>query len=370
MGGIGKTELAWQYADRQRQVGTYPGGICWLRAREEVGTQIVSFARSCLDLEPPEDQELLERVAWCWHRWNSGNALIVFDDVQDYGDIKPFLPPREARFKVLLTSRSRFGHPVKDFEIKVLSEAAALELLRSLVQDERVDRQLDTAKQICNWLGFLPLGIELVGRYLARKKDVSMSVMWQRLQDQKLAARALLAAEPEMTASLGVTAAFELGWQELNPNAQRLAGLLSLFALAEIPWTLVQACVPEWDEEDLEDLRDDKLLALSLLQHASEGAYELHQLLREFFAVKREQMPEVEDFKRSFCQVMVTVAEQISQTPTLSIIEQVTPAIPHLKEAATALNDWLINEDLITTSTKIAWFYAGQSAFMDAEHWN
>jgi hypothetical protein len=60
MGGIGKTELAWQYADRQGQAGRYPGGICSLRAREEVGTQILGFARSHLDLDPPMEGD------WNW----------------------------------------------------------------------------------------------------------------------------------------------------------------------------------------------------------------------------------------------------------------------------------------------------------------
>ncbi len=46
MGGIGKTELALQYAIAQFQAGNYPGGICWLRARDqEVATQITSFAQ-------------------------------------------------------------------------------------------------------------------------------------------------------------------------------------------------------------------------------------------------------------------------------------------------------------------------------------
>jgi hypothetical protein len=46
MGGIGKTELALQYARIHCREETYPGGICWLRAREEMGTQIITFARS------------------------------------------------------------------------------------------------------------------------------------------------------------------------------------------------------------------------------------------------------------------------------------------------------------------------------------
>ena len=44
VGGVGKTELATQYALLHLLLLTYPGGICWLRARDEdVGIQILNF---------------------------------------------------------------------------------------------------------------------------------------------------------------------------------------------------------------------------------------------------------------------------------------------------------------------------------------
>jgi predicted ATPase len=48
MGGVGKTELALQYAIQHRE--TYNGGLCWLLAKiEDVGIQVVQFARTQLD---------------------------------------------------------------------------------------------------------------------------------------------------------------------------------------------------------------------------------------------------------------------------------------------------------------------------------
>ena len=105
MSGIGKTELALQYAYNHLALKTYPGGVCWLRAREDVATQIVSFARTHLDIAPSDDLELAEKVTVCWQQWRSGDVLIVFDDVQSYAEIEPFLPPTRSRFKVVLTTR-------------------------------------------------------------------------------------------------------------------------------------------------------------------------------------------------------------------------------------------------------------------------
>jgi tetratricopeptide (TPR) repeat protein len=367
MGGIGKTELALQYAAKYSS--DYPGGICWLRAREDVGTQIVVFARRFLGLEPPSELSITEQVAWSWRHWILGNVLIIFDDVQNYLDIRALLPPPDPRFKIVLTTRSRIGSPVGELLIGILPTEVALELLRSLVPDGRIDHEFDAATQLCEWLGYLPLGLELVGRYLARKKGVSIAKLWQRLQEQRLVAVALLDAEAGMTASLGVTAAFELSWQELNEEAQQLAALLSLFALAEIPWTLVQTCLPETDEEDLESLRDAQLVNLSLLTSTKAEMYELHPLLREFFAAKRSRMPTDEEMKRSFCRGISSIDLQISLPLTIATIEQMAPLIPHLKEATTTLEPWLADADLMKLSTWIGLFYQGQSAFEEAEKW-
>ncbi len=44
MGGIGKTELALQYAIDQKNQGYYPAGLCWLRARDrEVATELFGW---------------------------------------------------------------------------------------------------------------------------------------------------------------------------------------------------------------------------------------------------------------------------------------------------------------------------------------
>ena len=373
MGGIGKTELALQYALEHLGLKTYAGGVCWVRAREEVGTQIVSFARSQLSLEPPEDLKLLQKVQWCWRNWQAGEILTVFDDVQAYADVQPYLPPAaEPRFKVLMTTRlSRLATSVQNYEIQVLSEAAALKLLSAIAPDGRIDSQLADAKALCEWVGWLPLGLELVGRYLARKPDLSIAQLLQRLQEKRLDAKALKQAEPGMTATLGVAAAFELSWQELSASAQQLAGLLSLFALAPIAWTLVEACLPEWDAEELEDLRDEALLGRHLLQRSAQEMYQLHQLLREFFAAKRSGMAIEEEMKRSVCRVMVAEAEQVPPTLTIDLIAQYcTPLIPHFAEVAT--QGWMqyvddSNYDYVFIG--LARFYEAQSFWKDAERW-
>jgi Flp pilus assembly protein TadD len=372
MGGIGKTELALQYAQHHWQEGTYPGGVCWLRVRDEdLGTQIVVFAIAKLGLQLPEDWDLPTQINYIWRQWQTGDVLLLFDDVSKYEQVKPYLPPTEPRFKILITTRQQWlGQSFERLCLEVLEEVAALELLISFVGDERIQRELNEAKQLCADLGFLPLGLELVARYLQRKPDLSLAKMRQKLADKLLRHRSMQEPSAEMTARLGVAAAFELSWQELDNQAKQLGCLLSIFALAPIAWNLVETSLNIQDSEDLEDVRDDLLVNLSLLQRTGEETYQLHQLIRVFLSDKLKELAEADELKRGYCQAMVAVAKDIPETPTLIEITQATLNIPHLAETATVYQDWLSDDDLIWPFFGLNKFYQGQGAYEQTLPWN
>ncbi|MDY6806172.1 MAG: tetratricopeptide repeat protein [Cyanobacteriota bacterium] len=370
MGGIGKTELALQYAHGRLHQKTYPGGVCWLDARgAEVGIQILSFARSQLNLNPPEDEDLKTQIRYCWRNWQQGEVLVIFDDVAEYEQISNFLPPAESRFKVLITTRCQdLGQSFQRLELEVLEEGAALELLVSFVGEGRIKGEPEEAKALCGDLGFLPLGLELVARYLERRPDLSLAKARQRLESKRLKHKSLKRKSKDMTAERGLAAAFELSWEELDSETRELGRLLSLFAPAAIPWWLVAGCLPEVDEEDLEDWQSS-LVSASLLQRLEEGSYQLHLLIREFFRGKLPESNSVEEMKRGVCRVMVAEAEEIPQTPTREDILRFEPAIPHISEVAAKLTHWLSDDDLILPFFGLGRFYKGQGLYDFAEPW-
>lgn len=310
MGGVGKTELAIQYAKAFKEI--YPAGVCWLLAREtNIGTQIVGYALVQLGLRVPDGIGLPDQVRFCWRNWPEGDALIVLDDVTNYMEIEPFLPPENPRFKVLLTTRLKFGPPVQTLPLGVLAPDKSLELLEVLVGKERVTAELAVAQSLCEWLGHLPLGLELVGRYLASMEDLSIPEMLFRLQQKAKLRKAIedeaFEAEQDtwtLTAKRGVKAAFELSWEVLDDKSQHLGKLLSLFAVAPIPWELAEQVkqkhcemFPENGEFTAEEFRKarTKLLKFHLLQVSGQNAYQLHSLIREFFRNKLEGETDVQD---------------------------------------------------------------------------
>ena len=390
MGGIGKTELAWQYAAFHRDCNTYSAGIWWLFVREMgLASQVLQKSLR-MGIQPPDTLDNLEeRLQFCYEEWakqTSGNALLVLDDVSDYRAVQPLLP-RNPRFKVLLTARQFVPPPVGCLPLKGLKPEAALNLLRLTAGDlpgnglGRIDAQLEDAQALCQWLDYLPLGIELVGRYLRRKRALSLAEMLQRLQSQRLEARALQEAEAGMTARRGVAAAFELSWEELKPPARTLGCLLSVFALAPIPWELVAECLPDWDEEELEDCRDYELLEQSLLSLVEDETsdpvqsglvqprYQLHALIREFFAAKLQERADAEDLRRSFAVALTVVAKTISYPVTLEVQERVKEALPHLEVLAEQWSHLLKDSDAVWSFTILGWVAQGQSFWIEAEKW-
>ena len=93
MGGVGKTELAIQYAKEYEN--DYPGGICWLNARGgNLATEIIQFIQERMELKVPQKdfqgnaRTVEEQVAWCWEHWRppEGLVLVILDDVTDLED--------------------------------------------------------------------------------------------------------------------------------------------------------------------------------------------------------------------------------------------------------------------------------------------
>ena len=369
MGGIGKTELAMQYALAYKQ--SYPGGLCWLQARSgDVGTQLVRFAQSCLNLNPPDGLELADQVKHCWRNWIAGEVLVVFDDVTDYRTIEPyFSPSTESRFKVLMTTRLKLGRSVQQLQLDVLDEAAALALLKSLVGSDRIQAQLDESKRLCEQLGYLPLGLELAGRYLERKADLSVAELQQRLERQQLTAKALCQTDADMTAKLGVAAAFQLSWDALSAESQQLGCGLSVFAAAPIPWTIAQQCFAQQDPEELEEQRDGELLNLHLLQRVADSTYRLHPLIREFFQSQLEQSPQADEMKRQVCRTLANAAKEIPEDATREEMTAIAPLIPHLTQVVTIWTDGLEQEDVIYPYRGLGRFYEEQGLYTEADPW-
>jgi len=309
-------------------------------------------------------------------------------------DIKPYLPPQPSQFKVVITTRLKLDLASSLF-LSVLSETDALLLLAQLIGEEKQNQELAQALELCRRLGYLPLALQLVGRYV-KKRKITLAELLRQLEEKGLADPSLIVNKNDPTWTLnverGVEAAFELSWSELSEPSQQLGCLLSLFALAPIPWSLVKSVAAHKSKEvipiglkilqrvglfkrqlpvkqepkTLEDARVE-LENLHLLE--GEDTYQVHQLIQEFLRNKQNNLVNASEQKDNFCKVLVEVAQSIPQTTTLIEIAKASLAIPHIAEAATVYQDWLIDENLIWPFVGLGRFYEGQGAYTQALPW-
>jgi hypothetical protein len=229
MGGVGKTELAIQYALSEEFQQSYLACYWFSLNQGDLATQILLKASPYLAMpEALQKSGSVEaQVKWCWQNWHpsTGNILVIIDDVKNLADIPPALMPIAARFKVMVTTRQRNLSPsFCELSLGVLSEAESLELLIKIVDAEgslRIQNERETAKAICKYLGYLPLALELVANYLKDDEMLSLEDYLQQLhlEDESLADEVVRG----ITAERGVIAAFNLSWQRLTGSATQLA---------------------------------------------------------------------------------------------------------------------------------------------------
>ncbi|MDY6902040.1 MAG: NB-ARC domain-containing protein, partial [Cyanobacteriota bacterium] len=374
MGGVGKTELAIQYAQTYKD--NYSGGICWLNVRDtNLAAEIIQFTQQQMELKVPQKdiQEnpltLEQQVAWCWQHWQppEGLVLVILDDVTNLEGLSELLPSIN-RFRVLITTRLRdIDTSVEEIPLDVLSAEEALELFKKLVGERKVNKDLETAQELCKWLGYLPLGIELVGRYIKKKPPhFTLKKMLEQLQQQRLHQDAMNPQQKGLrTAQLGVLDAFELSWKELNTTTREFAALLSLFAAEIFEWEWVESMTKSlnWNESDVEEAIEEVYQGNLVQSSEYEDAvyYQIHPLIREFLQVKLQASAQINDFKQAFATTFIEIAQTIPESPTLDFINSVKNAIPHLTEVAENHLDVVSDENLLWAFIGNGRFYKEQS---------
>ncbi|MFM7883204.1 MAG: NB-ARC domain-containing protein, partial [Microcystis panniformis] len=354
-----KTELALQYAWQHK--GDYPAGICWINVlNSDPGLAILFFAREYLGLNIPNQGTLSERVRYCWQNWPEGNALIIFDDVRDYDQIKSYLPPgKESRFRVLITTRfSYLGVSLSTINLDVLTAAQALDLLQTYLGKERLTAELEAAKQLCQCLGYLPLGLQLLGSFMRQATTETLANIKEKFPKKGLK---YLNSDKEEVRSIKTI--LDLSWQLLEKEEQKLALYLSLFASAPFPKHLIISLFSDEAKDEIEKWLTDSLVKLNLLKSLGNQWYQLHPLIRLYLREKLEGSEIANTAKSRYCTVMTDTSRTVPQTPTLDIIQNLTPLIPHIEQAVREYPEYIADEDLFWSYTGLAWYYEGQGLY-------
>ena len=389
LGGIGKTELAIEYA--LQHIEEYSDGICWLLAKGvDIGVQILEFVRSKFShITFPDNQTLMSKVLWCWNNWpiptgqeGAGQVLVIIDDAINYSQLRAYIPPYNNRFKVLITTKFQQEPSLKQIILGKFVPLEAGDFVTARFGEEqinngRVAAAIDSAAalQLCEWMSYLPLGLDVMLRYVQQEPEISVEQMLLRLQAQLLQRQVSKGGETNtsVTPQQALETVLDLTWERIDPLAQQLSFILSLFANTPIPWSLVEKVLGEFspggeiDKEALIKARS-VLLQRHLLQYVGDDSYRPHQAIRQFVQHKLVKIQHSSQLKRLFGQAMVTIAEEIPELLTRQAIADLMSVIPHIAELATSLRDFLQEDDLIWPFTALGRFYSNLAPDV-AEFW-
>ena len=378
MGGVGKTELVRNYATSDDCQARFSGGVFYLdaRSRENIAAEIVAVTQYHFQAQIADSLSDTQKVTQCWQAWKTQAeaVLLILDDVSGLAkNFKQYLPPADlGKLRLLITSRDTPDQRIaEELPLKVLLPGAAVELLASIIGEERVAREIPAAERLCEELGYLPLALELVGYYLEDEdyQSLSLSAMGDKLKE-KVKHPALSPEEVPMAikATRGIQAAFDLSWDELTPEAKYLACVLGAFASAAIHWVFVRVIYDilqgeAFSEDNLKDKWLKSLRKLHLVLKVQTDIYDLHPLIRDYLAEQFKQHPQHSEIKQAFCELFVRVAGTVEQVTTLADFNLIEP---HLKK----MIDWCEgteNLQFASSLNGLAFLYNSQGKYNEAE---
>ena len=298
MGGIGKTQLAVEYAYRHRP--DYPGGIFLLNAAEEVLPQLVDVARLLnLRVSDPERADINDQLLTALRDYlqQHSKTLLIFDNVEDpdlllrrkFGPLT--LPALGGT--LLITNRTRqLPESMKSFSLDTLENDP--DAAKAIITNARPDLANDVnLNELCERMGYLPLGLNLAASVLRDISNLPIADYLTELEQLGLYDLTTEAdvGKPDDYAYAGLTPVLQHQWEQLQRDEQS-ADACTFF---QICGQLGEAAfIPIARLSLLANVRDssrvrrpltkalERLENLYFIERLEEEAIRLHPLVRDF----------------------------------------------------------------------------------------
>ncbi|MCC6569348.1 MAG: tetratricopeptide repeat protein, partial [Anaerolineales bacterium] len=287
MGGIGKTQLAVQFA---WQEGYRFAGVHWVSAfsrdqSEELTEKVIeaSIARCGAEMGlQPWSSETDQQAALTVSAWKqSGPRLVILDNLEDMDAAAEWLARlRHTNIRILITTRQKDWSPsfgLHEISLHVFTLTESLAFLRRALDETRASDADLTA--LHKRFGGLPLPLDLAASYLQHVDKLSVTNYLERLSLDHASLRNWRAKHPTATQhDKDVAASFALSLERVSDENARRIFLLAGYGLPNEPLLqdVLQAAAELDDAPYSEAL--DLLRGLSLVQPEPS----LHPLLADF----------------------------------------------------------------------------------------
>jgi len=246
LGGVGKSELALQYAAAHRR--DY-GLMWWITAADpgQVEAGLAGLAgRLCPAVAVAGTAADAADWATGWlqahDRW-----LLVLDNVEDPDDIEPLLGQFGDGHVIITSRRDADWYQLADpVQLDILNPAAAAQIL-ILRTGQHDAAAVEAASQIAAELGFLPLALDQAAAYIAQQR-ISPSAYLASLR--KNPARMLAAGTSAQRTIARLWDLHITAIHDRNLAAARMLGVLARYAPDAIPRMMLGGDTPREDIDE------------------------------------------------------------------------------------------------------------------------
>lgn len=171
MGGLGKTQLAVEYAHNYKEY--YPNGILWLTMDQDIDEQLITLGKTHNLVNQNLDiKEQLDGIRYQLKSFE--NMLLIYDNTNKQEDIEQDFLPKSTTNKILITTRNPI-HGYTLIELETLNLENSKKLLEIESGKAILDSEIIFVEELCEKLDGLPLALEMAGAYV---KHLNLS--WEK----------------------------------------------------------------------------------------------------------------------------------------------------------------------------------------------
>jgi len=328
-GGLGKTQLAIEYAHRFGSV--YTGGVYWVDADQGLST-LISQISEAAGIEVDNKTDEANQVEQIWRGLNQlhGPSLIILDNFPENEPLQPYLPVGGRIHTLVTTRRQDLDYPL--VRLNILTTEEGIRLLNAGAR-----RFGNDANALVARLGGLPLALELAKGYLNYRKDLTISLLLQEMSsntDIELLAEFASEYRDHLPSrhETDIVRTFQLSWDAAPELARKILRCMGELAPAPVPRSLLRSVLDLPADSGVRDPLAkalDELSRLSLVELDTSGNPIAHRLILAF-----ARHHNVADSASPFDRCLAVIQERMTQaslTPDAATIAKLNQLVPHVE---------------------------------------
>ncbi|MFD5624861.1 helix-turn-helix domain-containing protein [Streptomyces sp. NPDC127072] len=281
--GAGKTTLTLHAA--QELADRFPDGrmVLDLRGMDDTPASTAELMLSVCKAFRVVDQELATagpqgHAALYQDLLSKKRCLLVLDNARDEAQVRQLLPEHGPAVVMVTSRRMLTGlDGAHRLVLGELSSGEAIAFLTAMIGTRRASAEPSAVEDVARQCAYLPLALRVAGSWLATRTGWTVRRLADRLAAEERRLDALVAGDR------GVSAAFDLSYRQLTPDAARLFRRLALVPGPDAG----SACAAQLIGKDLSAAEDtlEELVETGLLgTHGNR--FKLHDLLRLYAHVR------------------------------------------------------------------------------------